>query len=192
MTEHQETSKQTGSEFIDMINARSEHVALEVTERYRRAEARIAESVGEVALIVVRREEQNLEDRGKLWVPQSPQIKLYAGRISGAAPVVDPKSKRWAIPTKQYLVQVRGKAGVSSKEGPMPVDDFVPKPADPAVNSSLGQEVYREAMEYTYGEEDSHLGVTTVRCRLSKQTSLFIGLGEISKTLYEPLARQID
>lgn len=180
-----EAGESTESTLVDMVTLRSGLYIPDIAQRYRRAEQRIAEGVGEVALVVVRRSEEAQGRPHKLWSPQSSRTKLYAGRIISASPVIDARRGRWALPTERYTTQLRGQSKAETHEGPMPVDDLLLNPARPGLNSTLDQEFHTEPIEFGHEDTDTPRGSITAIHRMLKQTVLYVGVEEITKAGYQ-------
>lgn len=172
----------TGSKLADMVILRSGIYMPETVRAYRHAEDRIAQSVGETALIVVRKSEENWDQAYKRWDLKGSAVQLYMCRIDAEEPVVNSKLGRWSIPSKQYVRysernRPRGKENNAEvTKGTMPVDDYLEHPETVGRNSTLGQKLCSQALRYSYGQEHPVM----VEYRLWKATSLMIGAEEIN------------
>jgi hypothetical protein len=160
----------SGSALVDMVIMRSGLYVPDVAARYREAEERIAENVGEIAVVVETTEVQDRDRMDERWLPHRPIVKLFAGRIIAPELVVDVTAGTWAIPTEQYFVPYKGEANIAG-DGPMPVNDRLIHPATPSLDSMLGQErmtktVTRPSPDHTpyqipyrvFGRTELHVG----------------------------------
>jgi hypothetical protein len=180
-----EAGESTESTLVDMVTLRSGIYIPDIAKRYRKAEQRIADGVGEIALVVVKRSEEAQGRPHKVWSLQSSRTKLYAGRIIAPDPIIDASRGQWALPTKRYTTQLRGQTKADAQTGPMPVDDLLLRPASPGLNSTLDQELHTEPIKFGHENTDSPRGSIAVIHRMLKHTVLYVGVEEITKAGYQ-------
>jgi hypothetical protein len=160
----------TGSELADLVTVRSGIYLPDMARRYREAEKRIAEGVGQVALVIVNREVQELIPGTTKWSSSRGSGEALACKIADPELIIDAEQGTWSIPANEYF-RLYPVGRSLEDEGPMPINDLLTHPAVPTLSSTLGQEFYSETRTRP---SDNH-ALHPIAYRVLQETKLLIG-----------------
>lgn len=166
----------SGSKLVDLVIMRSGIYLPDMVQPYRETEEQIAESVGEIAVVVVTHEIQDRDRLDERWMPHRGIDRIFAGRITAPEPVVDVEAGTWAIPTEQYFTPYMGVTNIAGS-GPMPVGDELANPSVPFLRSTLGRELSTATMTRKSGDHVPY----DIPYRVFQGTAVHIGQEAIER-----------